>query len=278
MNRSIPISIHFLFAIPFKRISTHLSMLTFAMVCLYSCTTEPKVEKEPVSKKPETSIQVASLNLGNLKKRIGRNDIIELVKVLKSEQIEILAVQGISRYPGVATRVDFVNELSAKTDWRNVFGEMLNLSGRQTGNAIFSMYPILSHRNVSWDTVEPTSFEAALQATIDAGVRSLMIISTQLPLKATAKEQAECSKLMAAMNPDTADHLTIIAGNMPADQTIRLSYAFAEVPPPESAKSTKSRIWFSANSSLQLLTSRTREIELGTLIIAQFGLSRQQKH
>ena len=278
MNRSIPISIHFLFAIPFKRISTHLSMLTFAMVCLYSCTTQPKVEKEPVSKKPETSIQVASLNLGNLKKRIGRNDIIELVKVLKSEQIEILAVQGISRYPGVATRVDFVNELSAKTDWRNVFGEMLNLSGRQTGNAIFSMYPILSHRNVSWDTVEPTSFEAALQATIDAGVRSLMIISTQLPLKATAKEQAECSKLMAAMNPDTADHLTIIAGNMPADQTIRLSYAFAEVPPPESAKSTKSRIWFSANSSLQLLTSRTREIELGTLIIAQFGLSRQQKH
>jgi len=278
MNRSIPISIHFLFAIPFKRISTHLSMLTFAMVCLYSCTTEPKVEKEPVSKKPETSIQVASLNLGNLKKRIGRNDIIELVKVLKSEQIEILAVQGISRYPGVATRVDFVNELSAKTDWRNVFGEMLNLSGRQTGNAIFSMYPILSHRNVSWDTVEPTSFEAALQATIDAGVRSLMIISTQLPLKATAKEQAECSKLIAAMNPDTADHLTIIAGNMPADQTIRLSYAFAEVPPPESAKSTKSRIWFSANSSLQLLTSRTREIELGTLIIAQFGLSRQQKH
>ena len=278
MNRSIPISIHFLFAIPFKRISTHLSMLTFAMVCLYSCTTQPKVEKEPVSKKPETSIQVASLNLGNLKKRIGRNDIIELVKVLKSEQIEILAVQGISRYPGVATRVDFVNELSAKTDWRNVFGEMLNLSGRQTGNAIFSMYPILSHRNVSWDTVEPTSFEAALQATIDAGVRSLMIISTQLPLKATAKEQAECSKLIAAMNPDTADHLTIIAGNMPADQTIRLSYAFAEVPPPESAKSTKSRIWFSANSSLQLLTSRTREIELGTLIIAQFGLSRQQKH
>jgi hypothetical protein len=278
MNRSIPFSIHSLFAIPLKRISTQMSVLAIAMVCLYSCTTQPKVEKEPISKKPETSIQVASINVGNLKKRIGRNDIIELVKILKSEQIEILAVQGISRYPGVATRVDFVNELSAKTDWRNVFGEMLNISGRQTGNAIFSMYPILSHRNVSWDTVEPASFDAALQATIDAGARSLMIVSTQLPLTATAKEQAECSKLIAAMNPDTADHLTIVAGNMPADQTIRLSNSFAEVPPPESAKSTMSRIWFSANSSLQLLASRTRDIELGTLIIAQFGLSRQQNH
>jgi endonuclease/exonuclease/phosphatase family metal-dependent hydrolase len=255
-----------------------MSVLAFATLCLCSCTTIPKVEKETASKKPETSIQLASINLGSLNKRIGRNDVIELAKILKSEQIEILTVQGISRYPGVASRVDFVNELSARTDWRNVFGEMLNISGRQTGNAVFSIYPILSHRNVSWDTVEPTSFDAALQATVDAGAWSLMIVSTQLPLRATAKEQAQCAKLIAAMNPDTADHLTIVAGNMPTEQTIRLSYSFAEVPPPEPVESNLSRIWFSANSSLQLLTSRTRETELGTLIIAQFGLFRQQKH
>ena len=180
--------------------------------------------------------------------------------------------------PGIATRVDFVNELSAKTDWRNVFGEMLNISGRQTGNAIFSVYPILSHQNFSWDRVKSTSFEAALQATIDAGARSLIIVSTQLPSKATANEQAQCLKLIAAMNPDTVNQLTIVAGNMPTDETIRIANSFAEVPPPESAKSTISRIWYSANTSLQLLTSRSVETELGTLVIAQFGLLRQQKH
>ena len=278
MKRSMHSSRHSFITFLLKTIHTQTPVLAAAILCLCSCTTQPKVEKEAASKKPETTLQIASINLANLNKRIGRNDIIELVKILKSEQIEILAVQGITRYPGIATRVDFVNELSAKTDWRNVFGEMLNISGKQTGNAIFSVYPILSHENVSWDSVEPTSFDAALNATVDAGARPLMIVSTQLPPRATAKEQTECSKMIAAMNPDTADRLTIVAGNMPTQQIIRTASSFVEVPPPESAKSTMSRIWFSATSSLQLLTSRTMETELGTLMIAQFGLARQQKH
>jgi endonuclease/exonuclease/phosphatase family metal-dependent hydrolase len=242
---------------------------------LCSCTTPPKVEKAVVPKKLETTIQIASINLAYLNKRFERNNINELVKILKSEQVEVLAVQGITRYPDIAARVDFVNELSAKTEWRNVFGEMINISGRQTGNAIFSVYPILSHQNFSWDGVRSTSFEAALQATVDAGVRSLIVVSTQLPSKATANELAQCSKLIAAMNPDTANQLTIVAGNMPTNEIIRTTNLFAEVPSPESTKSITSRIWYSANISFQLLTSRSVDTELGTLVIAEFGLTRQ---
>jgi hypothetical protein len=261
-----------------KTISVRASILALAMLYLCSCTTPPKAEKEAVPKQPEITIQVASINLANLNKRIERNNIIELAKILKSEQVEVLAVQGISRYPGIAARVDFVNELSVKTDWYNVFGEMLNISGKQTGNAIFSVYPILSHQNISWDRVITTSFDAALQATIDAGVRSLTFVSTQLPPKATAKEQAQCSKLIATMNSDTNDQLAIVAGNMPTDEIICTANSFATVPSAESAKSTISRIWYSANTSIQLLASRSVATELGTLVIAQFGLTRPQKH
>ena len=202
-------------------------LLTVVILYLCSCTTPPKAEKGATPRKPEITIQIASINLANLNKRIGRNNIIALVKILKSEQVDILAVQGISRYPGIAARVDFVNELSAKTDWRNVFGEMLNISGRQTGNAIFSVYPILSHQNISWNRVISTSFDAALLATIDAGVRPLMIVSTQLPPKASAHGQARCLKMIASMNPDTIDQLTIVAGNMPTNETIRTTNSFA---------------------------------------------------
>jgi hypothetical protein len=261
-----------------KTISVRASILALAILYLCSCTAPPKAEKEAAPIKPEITIQIASINLANVNKRIERSNIIELAKILKSEQVEVLAVQGISRYPGVATRVDFVNELAAKTDWRNVFGEMLNISGRQTGNAIFSMYPILSHQNFPWDKVKSTSFEAALQATIDAGVHALTVVSTQLPPNATTNEQAQCSKLIAAMNPDTANPLTVVAGNMPTEESIRTTNSFAEVPLDGSAKSTISRIWYTAGTSLQLLMSRSVETELGTLVIAQFGLSRQQKH
>lgn len=261
-----------------KTMNVRAFALALTILYLCSCTTPPKAEKEVIPNKPETTIQIASINLANVKKRIERNTIHELVKILKSEQVEVLAVQGISRYPGVAGRVDFVNELSAKTDWRNVFGEMLNISGRQTGNAIFSVYPILTHQNFSWDGVRSTSFEAALQATVDAGVRSLNVVSTQLPPKTTAHEQAQCLKLITAMNPDTVNQFTIVAGNMPTSEIIRTTNSFAEVPPPESDKNTTSKIWYSANIGLQLLTSRSVETELGTLVIAQFGLMRQYKH
>lgn len=278
MERIIYISLNPFLTKLLKTISLQAFVLTLAILFLCSCTTPPKVEKEALPKKPEITIQVASINLANLKKRIEQKNIIELVKILKSEQVDILAVQGISRYPGIASRVDFVNELSAKTEWRNAFGEMLNISGRQTGNAIFSAYPVLSHQNISWDRVKSTYFDAALQATVDAGVRPLTVVSTQLPLKATKKELAQCLKLITAMNPDTIDQLTIVTGNMPTEEIIRTTNSFAEVPPPKFAKGTISRIWYSANTSIQLLASRSMETELGTLVIAQFGLLRQQNH
>jgi len=261
-----------------KTIILRVSILALAMLFLDNCATPPKAEKEAVPKKPEITIQIASINLANFSKRIERNNITELVKILKSEQVEILAVQGISRYPGVSSRVDFVNELSSKTDWRNAFGEMQNISGRQTGNAIFSVYPLLSHQNFSWDAVRSTSFEAALQATVDAGARSVIVVSTQLPPKATSREQAQCLKMITALNPDTANQLLIVAGNMPTDEIIRTTNSFAEVPPHESVKSITSRIWYSASTSLQMLTTRSVETALGTLVIAQFGVLRQQKH
>ncbi len=278
MEQTIYISLNSFLINRKKTNSLQAFVLTLAILFLYGCATPPKVEKEVLPQKPEITIQVASINLANLKKRIERKNIIELVKILKSEQVDILAVQGISRYPGVATRIDFMNELSAKTEWRNAFGEMLNISGRQTGNAIFSEYPILSHRNISWDRVKSTYFDAALQAIVDVGARPLIVVSTQLPLKATENEKAQCLKLIAAMNPDTTDQLTIVAGNMPTDENIRTTNLFAEVPSLEFAKSTTSRIWYSANTSIQLFSSRSLETELGTLVIAQFGLLRQQNH
>jgi hypothetical protein len=255
-----------------------ISLLAFFIVSLYSCSTPPKTEKEIVLQKPETVIQIASINLSGFNKRMERKSINDLVTILKQEQVEVLAVQGVSRYPGVAARIDFINELSAKTDWRNVFGEMLNISGRQTGNAIFSVYPILSHQNISWDGVRSKSFDAALQATVDAGARSLIVVSTQLPPKASVHEQEQCATLIAAMNPDTARQFMIVSGNMPSDESIRTMHSFAEVSQPESTKGTASKIWYSATVSLQLLASRSVETDLGTLVIAQFGFMRQEKH
>jgi hypothetical protein len=251
----------------------HINYTVFAFIIIIfcSCSTPEKIEKAQ-QRKPAITLQIASLELANLNKRIERRHIIELAKILKHEQVEIFAVQGISRYPGVATRVDFVNELSAQTDWRNAFGETMNISGRQTGNAVFSLYPILSQQNISFDKLLPASMETALQVSVDAGVCSLLVISTQFPAKATPEEQIRCIKLMAGSNPNTINPIIFAAGNLPSSEIIRKTYAFADISFAQSAKSTNPKIWYLAGPSVQYLSSRSIETELGKILIAQFGL------
>jgi endonuclease/exonuclease/phosphatase family metal-dependent hydrolase len=236
---------------------------------------QPKDEKE-VARKPEIILYIASMNLGSFNKRIERKKVIELAKVLKREQVEVLAVQGISRYPDVASRVDFVNELSTQTDWRNAFGEMMNISGRQTGNAVFSSYPIISQHNQTFDHLKTVGFEAALQATIDAGVRSLVVVSVQMPPKATAEEEAQCMRLITASNPDASSQTTVITGNLSSLEAVRSSYSFTEVPRSESVRGTTPNVWYSASTSFQLIASHIVETELGKLVIAQLGIFRQK--
>jgi hypothetical protein len=275
--QTIPLRFYYCIRCQLKPVIAPVLVLLTVLVYLQGCTTPPKTETESIPSKPEITIQIASINLAPFNKRLEQKYITELSTILKNEQIEVLAVQGISRYPGIAARVDFVKELSAKTEWRNVFGEMMNISGKQTGNAVFTVYPILSHENFSWEKVITKSFDAAVRATIDAGARSLTVVSTQLPAKATANEQAQCSTLIASMNADTVNQPTIVAGNLPAEKNVRAAHSFAEVPLLQSSKGSTSRIWYSENTTIQLLGSRSVETELGTLVIAQFGLSRQQK-
>jgi len=257
-----------------KRAILKICLFLISTILFWGCpSTPPKAEKE-TARKPELTIQVATINLGQFTKRIERKQITELARAIKREQVEILAVQGIARYPGVATRVDFVNELTGQTDWRNVFGEMLNISGRQTGNAIFSSYPILSHHNETFDDVKSSNYDAALQATVDAGVRSLVVISAQLPSKATAEEQVRCMKLIAALNPDEKNPLTIVTGNLPSSESVLASTAFSEIPLLESVRHSDSKVWYSTNSGLQLLSSRNVETELGSLVIVHLGMFR----
>jgi hypothetical protein len=251
------------------------SILLLAFLFWGCPSTPPKAETE--TRRPELSIQIANLNLHSFNKKIEKRYLTELAKVLKREQIEVLTVQSIVRYPGLSTRIDFVDELTRQTDWRNAFGEMVSASGRQTGNAIFSSYPILSHHNQRFDKVKSSDFEAAIEATIDGGVRSMVLISAQLPPKASSEDQARCIKTIADLNPDSKEPLTIVAGNLPSSESVRTSNSFVEVPNPETAKGTTSKVWYSANPSFQLMNVRSVETELGTILIAQLGLFRQQK-
>ncbi len=245
------------------------------LMLFYGCpsTTPPKSEiQSAVPLKPEMSLQVATLNLASVNKRIERKDIVRLAKTLKKEQIEVLAVQHIIRYPGLTTRIDFVTELSKQTDWSNVFGEMTNVNGKQTGNAVFSFYPLLSHHTQSFDGIKSVMFESAVWAIIDAGARSVMMISATLPNKATLEDRKKCIALLSSLNGNDQKQFMILGGNLPQEESVCKAAGFQEETLAD--QPAEVRLWHSNHPQVKMLNTHCVETDLGTIVTAQAAFYR----
>ncbi len=219
------------------------------------------------------SVKVACVDLSGYGKRIEKKDIERFSAALKREQIDILAVQGITRYPNVKTRVDFVSELAAQMAMGHACGESIDISGRQQGNAVFSVYPIRTNQKKEYDV--PSAFaETALHVSIDAGVRDVAIVSTRLPMKASSDELAQCVRTIAELRK-SPDAPFVVTGNLPTYKKSRDFEQFTDLQPslPEgSAKLQTSHLWYMRGDLFRIINARTVETELGTLTVAEFGL------
>ncbi len=252
--------------------SALIAVLTFLLAgCGGSATVEKTTSAAPVL---SSSLRLATLNFAGFKRRLEKKDVAALAKVLKREQIDVVAVHGITRYPDVATRVDFVRELSAQTDMRNVFGEMVNNSGRQTGNAIFSSYPILSHHNQSFDAVKSAVYEAALAATVDEGSGSVVVVSAEFPDRSTKDDDARCAKIIAGLNPDAGRSAMVVTGNLP-DEAARTQAGFSDATALLPGKHPADvSVWYAGSELFRPVAARVVPTDMGPLLITQFGLYR----
>jgi hypothetical protein len=245
---------------------------------LASCSGPPQTTREtlgvvPVQPRLATTVRIAALDLFNLKRRIEKKDIERFAEVIKKEQIEVLAVQGISRYPNVKTRIDFVEEFPARADMRRAFGETIDMSGQQRVNAVFSIYPIQWSNKKEFD-VPSAFFESALQVSIDAGVRDLIIVSTRLPEKATAKELVSCAQTIAGLQTKT-DKPFIVTGNLPILSKVKVPESFTDIQsalPADAGKTVTAHIWYARGNLFRPLSARTVKTELGTMTVVEFGL------
>jgi endonuclease/exonuclease/phosphatase family metal-dependent hydrolase len=220
-------------------------------------------------------MQVASLNLATFTKLFEKKQIDQFAKLLKKEQIDILAVQGVTRYPGIERHVDFVNELVARSEMRQVFGEMFNNAGRQSGNGIFSVYPLRNNHNEPFDGVKSALFEAALATSVDRGIKDVVVVSATLPPKAPESDQSKCLRIISDKGNAGTNRPMVVTGNLPSSVTVRESGRFLDVVSSDNAiggKNPATKIWYTDDGSLKVLGVRTVETEFGTMLVAQFGL------
>lgn len=236
------------------------------IIMLGGCTPSTTTKEERPEPVLELSIRVASLDLSNLSRRLTRADVNDLWAVMQREKVEVLTVQGLTRYPGLSTRTDLVDAFTSVSGWRSAFGELVDNSGRLSGNAVFASYPIRSKATVSFHTVKGAVFEGALQTVIDGGVREIIVVSATYPEKGGAAVKNECRTLIskARGNPNAP---MILTGGSPSPRD-GWDEVFAAAKPVG--------LQYDGVGAMKLLDSKTLKAKLGTMSLATFGLYRTQ--
>lgn len=232
----------------------------------------PVIEKKPTA--PDITLITASIDLSAIGRRIEKKDVESFSSALKKEKVDILAVQGINRYPGVATRIDVFEEIGKGMEMRSAFGESMTLTGRQTGNAVFSTYPIKSNDNVHYNGISSTNFESALLAVIDGGSRDIVVVSTLLPEKPSAADLAKCTSTLTSLQQSYAGTPMIVTGNVPTPPKSEITRELEPFKVEQVSHNRIYRIWYTAEG-LKTVSTKTIESSLGTVILTQFGLYRK---
>lgn len=252
----------------------------FLTLFLIGCPSPKPIQKEeppsPPSVKeiaPEITVRFASLDISKYTKRIEKDDLKKFITQLKSDSIDILTIQGITRYPGLKTRIDIVEELAATADMRKSFGETINLSGRQNGNGVFTIYPIRSSENLQFEKLKSTGFEAALQTIVDCGTREIVVVSTQISEKASKDDIISINASLGQLTHLYPNQPIIISGNIANAEASRSMLSYENITLGKGSDSPT--VCFSKNESLKLLTEQIVLTNFGKMTIVNFGIYRQ---
>lgn len=221
---------------------------------------ENRVESPSLPKTPEPAItiNIASLDLSAHPTKIVKQSVQNLAEALRVEDVHIVTVQSVTRYPDLKNRVDFIIELQKATEMDFKFGETQNFSGRQTGNAIFSIYPFQVSENFEFKQFK--SLSTSLNATIDVGVTHLLVSSLAIPEKLSNIEQKYFVSVLNKIHSRFNSPPFIITGNINSKVLYNADYKIDRC------------VAYRHSETLTLLETHTIGTEFGKIIIFKFGL------
>ncbi|MBI3194716.1 MAG: endonuclease/exonuclease/phosphatase family protein, partial [Ignavibacteriae bacterium] len=206
-----------------------------------------------------------------------KKDVIKTAALLKKEKVDIVAVQQLIRYPELNDRTDTFEELAKELGMYKAYGENITLSGRQTGNALFSSYPIRSHDNITYTGLKSYNFESALLSIIDLGISNIITVCTRIPDKATSDDEARCLNTLMTAKRSLDDAPMLLYGNITKPKQfekvvdITEPFEYNIVTHELKNETQKFPFWYSSGD-IHLIQSYVKETELGLVLIAEFKI------
>ena len=193
-----------------------IAMAAFLAVALNSCgpSKEAAVAPPAAEKKPlMATFKILSVNARHTLK--GKGDVRRLAKVIKSTAADIVAVQEIERPQEGSSDFDAVQELAKQTEMYDYFGKARYFEGFDSGNALFSTYPV-SQTAVQELPVEDGKVRRSLAfGVIDVGLKEVGVSSTELDENSPSqrvKEAVQITSIARSVQRCSVHRLRILLG------------------------------------------------------------------
>jgi endonuclease/exonuclease/phosphatase family metal-dependent hydrolase len=160
-------------------------VLLCSLLIFHSCTptkevvTEEKETGELFKKSiPSATFKMISINLKHQLQ--DKTDVKKFADWIKSTGAEVIAVQQIYRPTETKPGFDPVQELAKKLDMRSFFGKARYYQGWDSGNALFSPYPIQQTNVYQLPVGKGKVRRSVAFGVIDTGMRGIGFGSTEL--------------------------------------------------------------------------------------------------
>ncbi|HTY12225.1 MAG TPA: endonuclease/exonuclease/phosphatase family protein [Bacteroidota bacterium] len=176
-----------------------------------SSTKETAATPPPAGNRPLTAtFKILSVNARHTLK--GKSDVRKLSKVIKSTGADIVAVQQIERPQEGKTDFDAVQELAKQTEMYNFFGKARYFEGYDSGNALFSTYPVKQTAVQPLPVEEGKVRRSLTFGVIDVGLKEVGISSTELDDESSSMRVSETQAIISiAQSYDNVP--VIVCGN-----------------------------------------------------------------
>jgi endonuclease/exonuclease/phosphatase family metal-dependent hydrolase len=165
---------------------------------LNSCapTKETAVAPPAGEKKSLTAtFKILSVNVRHTLK--AKSDIRRLAKLIKSTGADIVAVQQIEKPEEGKTDFDAVQELAKQTEMYDYFGKARYFDGFDSGNALFSTYPVKQTVVQQLPVAEGRVRRSLAFGVIDVGLKEVGVSSTELDEESSSDRVKEAGEIIS---------------------------------------------------------------------------------
>ncbi len=162
---------------------------------------------------PQQRLRIMTWNIHHGEGSDGKIDLQRIAKLIRSQSVDLVALQEVDKGVARTDRRDLPAELAALTKMEYVFSNNFAFQGGEYGNAILSRLPIRSSTNTHLRMLRPGEQRGILETTVDWGSRSLRFFSTHIDHRRDDAERLVNVEEFKRLVEDTDTSLVIIAGD-----------------------------------------------------------------